>query len=161
MIRFLRENWFISSSAMPHHRRCVFFELNVCVAGLRWKRDCCWRFGYFPEPIVVTSGFSSLGKSNLRALLVQCRLWSEGVGNEKHPISGVLSSRNRRKGRYVNSYTYSNSSKKLILEEDRFKRGELRNDPLDTKAVLCTGNIKYFIGCIFLNISPLSATLEK
>lgn len=27
-----------------------------------------------PEPIVVTSGFSSLGESNLRALLVQCRL---------------------------------------------------------------------------------------
>ena len=47
--------------------------------------------------------------------------------SKKHPISGVLSSRNRGKGRYVNSYTYPNPSQNLILDGDRAERRQLCN----------------------------------
>ena len=39
-----------------------------------------------------------------------------------HSEEEVLSSRNRRKGRYVNDYTYPNLSQNLILEGDRAER---------------------------------------
>lgn len=47
--------------------------------------------------------------------------------SEKHPVSGVLSSRNWGKGRYVNGYTHPNSSQNLILDGDRTERRRLRN----------------------------------
>ena len=47
--------------------------------------------------------------------------------SEKDPVSGVLSSRNWEKGRYVNGYTHPNPSQNLILERDRAERRQLCN----------------------------------